>query len=313
MRHRDRLGGNPLVRGFLRAGAFMHSSLRETNMALHSDYKNIENTARHASGQVASWIEPLARLGFAAKGLVYLVIGGLALQVAFGSGGKTTDARGALYEIANQPYGQILLGVVAVGLFAYALWRLVEAIKDPERNGTDAKAIVKRIGYAVSGLIHIALGVVAAQIVVRSAASSGKSAQDWTAQLMSQPFGRWLVGLVGLIVVGVGLYQFYISYKAKFKEHLKLGEMSGGKALWAERSGRLGYAARGVVYAIIGGFLIQAAIRHDPNQAGGLAEALDTLAQQPYGPWLLGVVALGLFAYGIFCMVEARYRRIVVR
>lgn len=266
----------------------------------------LESGARQATEEVAPWIISLARLGYAAKGAVYLIIGSLALQVVFGTGGRTTDSRGALHEIATQSFGQILLGVVAVGLFAYALWRLVAAAKNPENKG-----VVARIGYVVSSLAHAGLGVVAVQIIVGSG-GGGKSEQDWTAELMAQPFGRWLVGILGLIVIGVGCYQFYIAYKAKFKEHLNLAEMGSTASTWAERSGRLGYAARGVVYAIIGGFLIQAALRFDPSEAGGLAKALNTLAQQSYGPWLLGVVALGLFAFGVFCLVEARYRRIRV-
>lgn len=267
---------------------------------------NLENKASQATEEVAPWIVKLARLGYAAKGLVYLIIGGLALQVAFGTGGKTTDSRGALYEIVTQPFGQILLGVVAVGLFAYALWRLVAAAKNPENKGA-----VARIGYVVSSLAHVALGIAAVQIIVGSG-GGGTSKQGWTAQLMAQPFGRWLVGILGLLVIGFGLYQFYVAYKAKFKEHLSLAQMGSTASTWAERSGRLGYAARGVVYAIIGGFLIQAALQYDPNEAGGLTKALNTLAQQPYGPWLLGIVALGLFAFGLFCLVEGRYRRIRV-
>jgi Mn2+/Fe2+ NRAMP family transporter len=128
---------------------------------------------------------------------------------------------------------------------------------------------------------------------------------------MAQPFGPWLVGIVGMIIIAVGGYQAYRASSAKFRETLKLGEMSQSEETWATRAGRIGFAARAVVYAIIGGFLVQAALHADPNQAGGLSKALQTLANQTYGPWVLGIVAVGLIAYGIFSVVEARYRQIL--
>ena len=143
-----------------------------------------------------------------------------------------------------------------------------------------------------------------------SGGSGGGGAQDWTARLMAQPFGRWLVGIVGAIVIAVGLYQFYRAYSAKFKEKLMLSRMSRTEETWATRTGRLGFAARGVVYAMIGWFLIQAALQSNPSQAGGLGRAFRELSSASYGPWLLGVVALGFIAYGVFALVLARYRRI---
>lgn len=272
------------------------------------------NQVSRASQDVAPWVKVLARTGYAARGVVYLVVGWLAIQVAIGSGGQTTSKTGALTEIAQQPFGQIMLGIVAFGLFAYTLWRLVQGIKDPENKGSDAKGIVTRVGYVVSGLTYAGLGVVAVQIVVNSLAASGggSSKQDWTAKLLAQPFGQWLVGIFGLIIIGVACYQFYQSYSTKFMAMFKPGELSRTVKTWVERIGRTGYAARGVVYVIIGGFIIQAAMSHDASEAGGLAQALSTLARQPYGPWLLGAVAAGLFAFGIYSLVEARYRRIRV-
>lgn len=272
------------------------------------------NHVSRASQDVAPWVKVLARAGYAARGVVYLVVGWLAIQVAIGSGGETTSKTGALTEIAQRPFGQIMLGIVAFGLFAYAVWRFVQGIKDPEDKGSDAKGIVTRISYVVSGVTYAALGVVAVQVIVSSIAASGggSSKQDWTAKLLAQPFGQWLVGIFGLIIIGVACYQFYQSYSAKFIKMFKPGELSRSVKTWVERIGRIGYAARGVVYVIIGGFIIQAAITHDASQAGGLAQALATLARQPYGPWLLGVVAAGLFAFGIYSLVEARYRRVRV-
>lgn len=267
-----------------------------------------------ASQNIAPWIKILARLGYGARGVVYLVVGWLAIQVALGSGGDATSKKGALTEIAQQPFGQVMLGIVAFGLFAYTLWRLVQSIKDPEGKGNDAKGIITRISYTVSGLTYAGLGIVAVQIIVNSLASSGggSSKEDWTAKLLAQPFGQWLVGIFGLIIFGVAAYQFYQSYSGNFMKMFKPRELSLTAQNWIERVGRTGYAARGVVYIIIGGFLMQAAISHDASEAGGLAQALSTLAQQPYGPWLLGLVAAGLFGFGIYSLVEAGYRRINV-
>jgi hypothetical protein len=277
-------------------------------------FKQASNNASQASQQVAPWIKVLARLGYAARGIVYLVVGWLAIQVAIGSGGGTNSKTGALTEIAQQPFGQIMLGIVAFGLFAYTLWRLVQGIKDPENKGTDAKGIITRISYIVSGLTYAGLGIAAVQIIVNSLASSGggSSKEDWTAKLLTQPFGQWLVGVFALIIFGVAAYQFYQSYSGKFMKMFKPGELSLTVKTWIERIGRIGYGARGIVYVIISGFLIQAAISHDASEAGGLAQALSTLAQQPYGPWLLGLVAAGLFGFGVYSLVEAGYRRIKV-
>ena len=269
--------------------------------------------AQEAKGRAKPWVKWLARFGYAAKGVVYMVVGGLALAAALGQGGSSSpDQRGALQTILEQPFGQVLLGLVAVGLFGYALWRFVMAAQDTEGDGSDAKGIVKRTGYAVSGIIYAGLAVAAVGLVLGSSGggSGGGSAQDWTARLMAQPFGRWLVGIVGAVVIAVGLYQFYRAYSAKFREKLLLSRMSQTEETWATRVGRLGFAARGVVYAMIGFFLIQAALQSNPSQAGGLGQAFRELSSAPYGPWLLGIVALGFIAYGVFALVLARYRRI---
>ena len=269
--------------------------------------------AHEAKERAKPWVKWLARFGYAAKGIVYMVVGGLALAAAFGSGGSSNslDQRGALRTILEQPFGQVLLVIVAIGLFGYALWRFVMATQDTEGDGSDAKGIVKRTGFVVSGLIYLGLAVAAVGLALGSSGSGGgSSAQDWTARLMAQPFGRWLVGIVGAVVIAVGLYQLYRAYSAKFKEKLALSRMSQTEETWATRVGRLGFAARGVVYAMIGWFLIQAALQFNPSQAGGLGRAFRSLEGASYGPWLLAIVALGFIAYGVFALVLARYRRI---
>jgi hypothetical protein len=260
------------------------------------------------------WIVPLARFGFAAQGVVYIIIGSLAALAAFHRGGRTTGSHGALVEILSQPYGQIMLGVIAAGLIGYTLWRLTQAIEDTEHKGSDAKGILARLGYALIGLIYASIAVTAVQLIIGTGARRGdeESSKEWTATLLAQPFGPWLVGAIGVGIIAFGFFQCYQAYTAKFLEELNWSAMSRLAQTWARRVGRLGLAARGIVFAVIGVFLIVAALTANPSQARGLSGALRTLAQQPFGPWVLGVVALGLVAYGLYMLVLARYRRIML-
>jgi len=242
--------------------------------------------------------------------MVYVLVGVLAVQAALGGGGKTTSQEGALRSILLVPLGRVLLGMIVIGLLAYATWRLFQGMLDPENEGRDAKAIVKRADHVLNGMFHVALAFNAGQFVLGSGGGDGGSPDDWTARLMAQPFGRWLTVVVGVVIVGAGIYQLYKAYRADFRDELKSGEMSAWEKEWATRSGRLGYAARGVIFGVIGIFLVQAALQTDPDEARGLGGALQTLAHQPFGPYLLGTVAIGLVAYGIFMFVMARYRRI---
>ena len=272
--------------------------------------------AHHAVREASPWLEGFGRCGYLAKGLVYTLVGVLAAQAALGAGGATTDARGALPQIIQAPFGQGLLAATAIGLVGYGLWRFVQAGMDTEHKGTAAQGLLTRGTYIIIGMSHLALALSALQLLLGSAGDSSggdSSAQDRTAWLLSQPFGQWLVGLVGIILLGVGLYQWYQAYNAGFRDQLKLAEMSGTQERWVTCIGRLGFAARGSVFGIVGGLLIAAAIHAAPEEARGLGGALATLGEQPFGPWLLGVVAAGLIAYGGYVLVEARYRRMVIR
>jgi hypothetical protein len=252
------------------------------------------------------WIEKLARLGYAAKGIVYGLVGILAVLAAFSAGGKTTDTNGALQTITTQPFGQFLLILIAVGLAGYVLWCVVQAAQNPEH-----KKITSRIGSAISAVVYTSLALNAVALAQGSGnSSSGNSEQDWTALLLRQPFGQWLVATVGAIIIGVGFYQFYQAYRTKFRQQLNLSELDQEKQGLLVKVCRFGIAARGVVFTIIGFFLIQAARQSDPNQVKGLDGALQSLAQQPFGKIMLALVALGLVAYGVYMLVLSRYRRI---
>lgn len=257
------------------------------------------------------WIENLARFGYAARGVVFTIVGFLALQAARGSGGETTDTQGALQNVSQQPFGLVMLFFLAVGLLGYAIWLLVMALWDSENKGRDAKGMAKRTGYALSGLAYCGLAFTAFQLVLGAQARDGNSTHSyWTARVLEQPFGRWLIVLAGLIVIGVAIFALYKAYSAKFLEPLNTGTMSHTEKTWVTRAGRAGYAARGVVFILIGWFLIRAGLQSDAQEAAGLDRTLTRLAQQPHGAWLLGVVAAGLIAYGVFNFCEAYYRRV---
>ncbi|MGI0488755.1 DUF1206 domain-containing protein [Pantanalinema rosaneae CENA516] len=276
----------------------------------NSSLSDLQQPVRQAAAH--PWVERLARLGYAAKGMVYFVVGLLAAQAAFTTGGRTTDPNGALETIIDQPFGQFLLVIILIGLIGYALWRFVQTLVDPEHSGEslDAKRIAQRLGYAFSAIAYTGLAWTAVKLLMGESGEHGDSTRDWTARSMAQPFGRWLVGLAGLVVIGVGVSYLYQAYKAKFQRHFKLHEMSQTQRQWAKRLGQFGIAARGVVFGIIGLFLVLAALRANSNEARGLGGALTALAEQPFGAWLLGVVALGLMAYSVYSIIEARYRQL---
>jgi hypothetical protein len=266
--------------------------------------------AKNAVHSARPWMERFARLGYATEGAMYTLIGVLAAGVAFGVGGRATGQQGALEIVAGSLFGGVLVGLIALGFLGYALWRGVQAIADPDGEGTDLKALGKRIGYGVSALVYAALAFSAVGLILGSASEGGETPDDWTALLLSWPLGQVLVASVGTAVVGLGLRELYQAYKARFLEYLKIEEMGEKVRKWSKRWGRLGITARGIVIGVVGTFLIRAALEYDPQEARGLGGALQTLAQQPLGQWLLGAVALGLIAYGLFMLSVARYRHI---
>lgn len=250
----------------------------------------------------------MARLGYAAKGVVYMIVGILAVQAAFGTGGETTGSEGALRALADQPFGQALLWLLGIGLLCYAVWRFIQAGLDPDRKGTDASGIASRVGYAASGVIHGGLAFYAFGIATGNGGGGGGSTQTMTAKVLATPFGAWLVGLAGLAVLAYGLKAAHSAYTRRYRRKVPFGSLDARARTWVDRAGRLGLSARAVVFALIGVFLIKAAVQSDASEARGLEGALDTLAGQPYGPWLLGLVAIGLACYGFYSLVQARYR-----
>jgi hypothetical protein len=282
-----------------------------SNTSVPNEIRGANQMTRNAA--TGQWMTGFARVGYAAKGVVYLIIGCLAAKLAIGQGGAATDQRGALHTIYAQPFGQFLLLAVAIGLVAFALWSIIQAIYDTESKGGKAKGIMARIGYAAIGLAYVALAFGAFQIATGTGSggnSSSTSTQDGTATLLQFPFGVPLVVIIGLGVLGVACYLFVKAYQATFQSKLNLATVGVPVKKALIFLGRLGYGALGVVFTIIGIFLIVAALQFDPQKAKGLDTALSELLHLPFGPVLLGIVALGLIAYGVYSFVETRYRRL---
>ncbi|HKH93479.1 MAG TPA: DUF1206 domain-containing protein [Gemmatimonadaceae bacterium] len=253
----------------------------------------------------------LGRAGYAAKGIVYVVIGALAAKAAIGSGGATTDSRGALGVIHDGPMGTIALVAIGIGLLGYMAWRLVAAVTDAEGKGDEPTKLVVRAAQAARGIVYGALGVQALRALGSDGGgggSQGEQARHWTARLLDMPFGRALVVAVGLGVLGYAVYQVYRAFSDKAKKHLDLAEAGPTQAKWIVRFGRFGIAARAVVFAMIGVFLLRAGMQRDSGEAGGIAQSLQALGAADYGKLVLGAVAFGLIAYGIYQLATARYR-----
>jgi hypothetical protein len=256
-----------------------------------------------------NWIERLARLGYISVGAVYAIIGGIAAAAALHGGRRAPDRRDAFFFIIEKPFGNLLLLIIAAGLTGYALWRLSSGVFDSDHRGSDAKGIAIRIGSFVRGVAYGVAAVQVARLATHHGGaqrSSDASAKHWTARAMDHPFGRWAVAIAGLVIVGAGVYQLMRAFKSKLSKRLDVRRISEKVIAIC----RFGIAARGVVFGIIGGSIVSAAIRYDPNRAQGTSGAFRMLASQPFGRVLLATVAIGFIAYGVYAFVNARYRRI---
>jgi hypothetical protein len=252
--------------------------------------------------------EVLSRAGFVARGLVYGIIGILALKLAFGHGGKLTNQQGALKTVAHQPFGKVLLILVAIGLGGYSLWRFVRAAIGHGPEGSDSG--FERLAALGSGIAYGAMCFLAVEILLSGRGSTSGSPKQATAGILGWPAGTWIVGAAGALTIGIALYQGYRGITKDFLKDSKVEEMKPEVKTWISRVGTIGHLARMVVFGLIGIFLLKAAIDYNPKQAVGLDGALAKLTHYSYGPLLLGVVAAGLIAFAIYSLSDARYRRI---
>ena len=275
-----------------------------------SSAKNAASSAGSTAKDIANSraVEIGARVGLAAYGVTHLLIAWIALQVAFGGGGEQANQKGAFQEIASHSFGVFLLWVIVLGFVAVALWRLEQAIWGYRYVSDHKKQLRKRAASAFKAVVFATLAVWAATTAAGSG-GGGSGGQKATAGVLGLPGGQWIVGLVGLGIIVAGGNKIYAGWKKKFEDDMDMpSDPKARKA--AERTGQVGFIAKGVSIGVIGILVVIAAVQFDPAKAAGLDAALRSLAQTPLGPWLLVVVALGLAAYGVFCWFDAKYHRV---
>jgi hypothetical protein len=263
------------------------------------------------AAETAARSEPigwLGRFGLAAQGVSYGLVAVLAITLALGEGGETEDRGGALQTIAQDGIGQIVVALLAIGFAGYALWRFAQAVFDRGGEGNEPKGLARRAGYFGRGCIYAGLCVTAVSVLLGS--SGEKNEQQETAHVLEWPAGRWIVAAVGLGFGAAALWNFFTGVTQKYKDDLNTGQMSAAEERLVTIVGTVGVFARGIVFSLIGIFLVKAALEYDPQEAIGLDGALRKLAAQDHGTVVLGVVAAGLLAYGTFCLLQARYRRV---
>jgi hypothetical protein len=274
---------------------------------MSSAASNVKTTASRAAESKP--LEYLARGGFIGYGIIHLLFAWIALQVAFAGSGQDTDQSGALQTIARESYGKTLLIVIAVGLVAMAIWQAFEAAIG-ESGPRDRTAMAERVLSGARAVLYAYLAWTAVKVVQGADASMGDSNASATAGLMDSPGGRWLVGLIGLTVLGVGIGMAYYGWKRKFVKHLNTQQMTASTREPIIKMGVAGYTSKGVAYAIAGLLVITAAVNYDPEKARGLDAALKTLAGNSWGVWLLALIGLGIAAFGVYCIAQAKYRKI---
>ena len=255
------------------------------------------------------WFERGIRFGFVVYGVVYLVVAWLALQLALGDQSGSASSTGALHKLAQTSFGAVLIWLIAIGMLFLVLWRLLDAAVGHQEEPEDMKRLRKRLVSAAKAVLYGAIALSAFKIAMGSGSSSKKSSStdDITATIMKWPAGPLIVGVIGLAIIAYGLNQVRVAWTEKFRKHLDAEGNSGdtGKAyLWF---GKAGYMAKGIAFAVIGGLFCYAALTHNAKKSGGLDVALHKVLQQPFGPFLLGLIAVGIGCYGLFCFARAKH------
>jgi hypothetical protein len=269
---------------------------------------SVSDRAQDAGRQAddSDWIDWVARAGLVAYGVVYLMIGWLAIQLALGDREGSPSSSGAMRELAQQPFGGVLIWVISIGMFLLVVWQGLEAAFG-HRDEDGGKRVAKRLSSAGKAIVYAVIGVSGVKVAIGSGTSGSKGQETLTAKVMNVPAGQVLVGIIGLAIIGYGIYQIVMAWTEKFAKKLD-GEGRSGKSGTAYIAfGKAGYAARGVAFAVVGGLFCYAAITHDPEKSGGLDQALFEVLDTPFGPLLLGLIGIGLFCYGLFTLARARH------
>ena len=271
---------------------------------------DVGRQARADAAQGRGWYAAVARFGLLAKGVSYGLVGALAIELAAGHGGNATSRQGALAQLARHPFGKYVLIALAAGFGCYALWRFIQAYAErPDQGDGTLKVWGKRAGYIGRGLVYVGLTFSTIKVLTGAHSESQTAkAHKSTAIVLAWPGGTWIVGVAGAILVAVGLWNLYRGLARKFEDKWRVSRLGPAVRKWGSRAGVLGHVARFVVFALIGGFLVKAAVDYNPRDAIGLDGALQKLAHHSYGPWLLGLTAAGLIAYGVYCLVDAMLR-----
>ncbi len=274
-----------------------------------ADVTSAAQSANQSARQVANSrpVKIGARVGILAYGITHILIGALALQIAFGQGGEQADQNGAFQTIAQQPFGQVLLWVLAVGFVFAALWKVEEAVWGFSYVSDKKKALRKKATSGGKAVVFAVLAVIAGRTAMGSGGGGGQ--QQATAGVFGLPGGQFLVGLAGVIIIALGVYKIVRGWQQKFTEDMDLPADRKARQL-AVRSGQAGYIGRGIATGIVGILVVLAAINYNPQEQVGLDAALKALAAQPFGPYLLILVALGFIAFGVFSFFDARYHRV---
>jgi hypothetical protein len=255
-------------------------------------------------------LEYLARGGFVCYGIIHLLLAWLSLQIAFGHSGQEGDQNGALKSLAGNGFGKFLLVVIAIGMIGLAIWQATEAAAGVSGGVRGKEAIFERVLSGIRAIIYLWLAWTAIKAVRGSSGSSANNSQNKSSTIMSSTGGRWLIGLVGLVVIGVGIALIVNAVTKRFEKKLNTQQMKASVRKSTVRLGQFGYAAKGAAYGIVGVLVVVAAVKYDPDKARGMDSALKTLAGHAYGGWLLALIALGFAAFGIFCFSQAKYRKV---
>ncbi|MDF2456463.1 MAG: hypothetical protein K0R51_2456 [Cytophagaceae bacterium] len=263
--------------------------------------------------RTTTYLKPIAQAGLVAKGIVYTLLGVLTFMAAFHINGKSTrstDKEDVFAFVYQQTGGQILLGIIALGLFSYCIWRGIQAISDSEHKGNKAKGLLSRARYLLSGLVYGYMAVhVSCMLLSIKSSNSGDGKQEMAREMMNKPLGQWLVGLSAIILLGVGIYQIYYGLSEKYKKHVeKLGGTKSKQILWS--AGKIGYTARGMVWLMIAWLFAKAAFHENSSEAGGASKAFGQLHHMTFGPYLLAIMGVGLMCYGMFSFIRARYENL---
>ncbi|MCU7553583.1 DUF1206 domain-containing protein [Alteromonas sp. ASW11-19] len=258
------------------------------------------------------WVSVVAGAGYSAKTVMYCMLGLFILSSAISAfGSENTTQQNVFQTVKSQPFGQVMLTVLIIGLICYTIWRWLQAALNTEDlDMSNGKDIIMRVFLFVSGVLYAGVAYLGLKVLTgEQSGKGGGSSEDMTAQLMQYQWGQLLVGAIGVTILIFAFIQFKHAYTGDFMKKFKHRELSSEEQKTTRTAGRLGYTARGVVYVLVGGFFAIAAWRHNPEKAGGLQQALSTLTEQAFGQLLLGAVGAGFVLFGIYCAFEARYRR----